>query len=193
MGGDSLISKWRHSNSYNCDPHVFGRNPLQVPQEGQGEKPRRTRRPDRAGLTAAAQQPGGRRSTVSSAFIGTAIGRAPPSRGPTAPSDAPAGPPDPPPDIEAKQLAPEIRGELTTLDKSPQTSSPATWWPPANCSTRIPRPHWRMPARPAHARAGSPPYAKPSASPPITAVTGRRPSPNCARPAGWAASRRCWR
>ena len=53
-----------------------------------------------------------------------------------------------PADIEAKQLAPEVRGNSSRSTNPPPTSSPATWWPQANCSTRTPRRRWRTPVRP---------------------------------------------
>ncbi len=74
---------------------------------------------------------------------------------------------------------------------APPTSSPVIWWRPVNSSTRIPRRRWSTPAPPGRVPAGSPRSARPSASPPTTAATGRRRSPNSARPAGWAASHRC--
>ena len=76
---------------------------------------------------------------------------------------------------------------------APPTTSPATSSPPVSCSTTIPRPRWRMPRPPGPAPGASPRSARPSASRPITAATGRRRSPNCAPPAGWAASQRCCR
>ncbi len=125
-------------------------------------------------------------------------GRARPAQ-PQHPSDGdgqrarPAGPPIPS-TIEAKQLAPEIRGELSTLDQVDRRhGGPPPGRRRRTARRRPARPRSRTPRPPAPARGGSPRSGRPSASPPTSAATGPRRSRSSAPPAGWAASRSCCR
>ena len=97
-----------------------------------------------------------------------------------------------PADVDAKQLAPDVRRELITLDKSTADTIARHLVAAGELLDDDPEAALAH-AQAARARSGQhrrDPGGR-RASPPTTAATGPRRSPNCAPPAGWAASLRC--